>query len=145
MIVKIKSEPLNMAQNTPKDILNDTLRVEDATGDLFDAVVQKAPAKRGRTQKGAQSKAKNSSDLAPYSTIESFLKLCDIQETALSLAPKPDFTAALKSEELKGKLYGLYNDKKGADDKQPLPCLLVEFVETPVDDLNKAMEGANGQ
>lgn len=46
-----------------------------------------------------------------YTKKESFQKLVEIQELALSMEPKPDFTAALRSEELKGKLFGLYQDK----------------------------------
>ena len=63
-----------------------------------------------------------------YTLDDSFHTLCAIQETALSLTPKPDFSAALKAEELKGKLFGLYNDKK---EKlyDSLPQMLVEFIE----------------
>ena len=67
-----------------------------------------------------------------YSARDSFLKLCRIQETALALEPKPDFTAALKSEELKGKLCGLYPDKKKAaldEEAESYPVITVEFVE----------------
>lgn len=68
--------------------------------------------------------------LFSYTIADSFSKLCDIQETALSMAPKPDFTAALKSEELKGKLFGLYTDKKDKEKGfENLPQLLVEFIE----------------
>lgn len=68
--------------------------------------------------------------LFSYTVADSFSKLCDIQETALSMAPKPDFTAALKSEELKGKLFGLYTDKKDKEKGfENLPQLLVEFIE----------------
>ena len=69
-----------------------------------------------------------------YSKIESFLKLNEIQEMALSLSPKPDFTAALRSEELKGKLFQLYQDKKESASIKTssialTPTALVSFVE----------------
>ena len=47
-----------------------------------------------------------------YSALESFNKLKEIQELALANGVKPDLTNALKAEELKGKLAGLYVDKK---------------------------------
>ena len=47
-----------------------------------------------------------------YSAIESFSKLKEIQELALANGVKPDLTNALKAEELKGKLAGLYVEKK---------------------------------
>ena len=67
-----------------------------------------------------------------YSVRDSFLKLCTIQETALAQEPKPDFTAALKSEELKGKLCGLYPNKKkdsSDDETDSYPIIAVQFVE----------------
>ena len=65
-----------------------------------------------------------------YTSDDSFQTLCAIQKTALSLEPKPDFSAALKAEELKGKLFGLYNDKKEKDKfSDTLPQILVEFIE----------------
>ena len=66
-----------------------------------------------------------------YTKKESFLKLVEIQELALSQSPKPDFTAALRSEELKGKLFGLYQDKKSDDATETLkfsPKAVVEWV-----------------
>ncbi len=73
---------------------------------------------------------KNNALKAGYSKKESFLKLIKIQELALSMEPKPDFTAALKSEELKGKLFGLYQDKKQEEEGsvQVYPTALVEWV-----------------
>lgn len=50
-----------------------------------------------------------------YSRRDSFQYLCRVQEHAFDVTPKPDFTAILKAEELKGKLTGLY-DKERADD-----------------------------
>ena len=47
-----------------------------------------------------------------YSALESFSKLKEIQELALANGVKPDLTNALKAEELKGKLAGLYVEKK---------------------------------
>lgn len=47
-----------------------------------------------------------------YSALESFNKLKEIQELALVNQLKPDLTNALKAEELKGKLAGLYVEKK---------------------------------
>ena len=47
-----------------------------------------------------------------YSALESFNKLKEIQELALGNQLKPDLTNALKAEELKGKLAGLYVEKK---------------------------------
>lgn len=47
-----------------------------------------------------------------YSALESFSKLKEIQELALGNKLKPDLTNALKAEELKGKLAGLYVEKK---------------------------------
>ena len=76
-----------------------------------------------------QIKAKQ--DNITYTTTDSFLKLCEIQEMALNQMPKPDFTAALRSEELKGKLFALYSDKKEKE-TQPmdsLPQILVEFID----------------
>ncbi len=71
-----------------------------------------------------------SEPLIDYSVRDSFLKLCHIQETALALEPKPDFTAALKSEELKGKLCGLYPDKKKQVlEQESYPVIAVQFVE----------------
>lgn len=65
-----------------------------------------------------------------YSLNDSFQNLCAIQQTALSLSPKPDFSAALKAEELKGKLFGLYHDKKEKEKiTEALPKVLVEFIE----------------
>lgn len=65
-----------------------------------------------------------------YGLNESFQNLCAIQNTALSLSPKPDFSAALKAEELKGKLFGLYGDKKDKEKEAAfLPKVLVEFIE----------------
>ena len=45
--------------------------------------------------------------------------------------PKPDFTAALRSEELKGKLFALYSDKKEKETQSmdSLPQILVEFID----------------
>ena len=63
-----------------------------------------------------------------YTLNDSFQNLCAIQQTALSLSPKPDFSAALKAEELKGKLFGLYGDKKEKT-AESLPKVLVEFIE----------------
>lgn len=70
-----------------------------------------------------------------YTVWESFKELQSIQDLALSQSPKPDFTAALKSEELKGKLFGLYLDKSSKKtsqeitlDNATLPQILVEFV-----------------
>ncbi len=66
-----------------------------------------------------------------YSKKESFLKLQEIQELALSMEPKPDFTAALRSEELKGKLFGLYQDKKSPtepNEQMKLQTALVQWV-----------------
>lgn len=68
-----------------------------------------------------------------YTKKESFLKLLEIQELALSMEPKPDFTAALRSEELKGKLFGLYQDKKSQDppsEVQVFPTALVKWVDS---------------
>lgn len=66
-----------------------------------------------------------------YSKQSSFLMLSKIQEMALEQAPKPDFTAALRAEELKGKLFHLYQEKK--DEKQIAtvltPKALVSFIE----------------
>ncbi len=68
-----------------------------------------------------------------YTTSESFTKLSEIQEMALSLSPKPDFTAALRSEELKGKLFSLYSEKKENDKTlEALPQILVEFIDRQV-------------
>lgn len=68
-----------------------------------------------------------------YTKKDSFLKLQEIQELALSMEPKPDFTAALRSEELKGKLFGLYQDKKDSSEtkKETLrmsPTALVQWI-----------------
>lgn len=66
-----------------------------------------------------------------YTKKESFLKLQEIQELALSMEPKPDFTAALRSEELKGKLFGLYQDKKSPtepNEQMKLQTALVQWV-----------------
>ena len=67
-----------------------------------------------------------------YTKKESFLKLLEIQELALSISPKPDFTAALRAEELKGKLFGLYQDKKSEDQLTEMlkfsPKAVVEWV-----------------
>ncbi|MBO7244273.1 MAG: hypothetical protein J6V53_03215 [Alphaproteobacteria bacterium] len=72
-----------------------------------------------------------------YSKQASFLMLSKIQEMALDQTPKPDFTAALRAEELKGKLFHLYQEKKEPD-KSVLgvltPKALVSFIETPVKD-----------
>ncbi len=67
-----------------------------------------------------------------YSKQSSFLMLSKIQEMALDQTPKPDFTAALRAEELKGKLFHLYQEKK--EEKQSLttlltPKALVTFIE----------------
>ncbi len=68
-----------------------------------------------------------------YTIPDSFSKLCEIQEMALNLSPKPDFTAALRSEELKGKLFALYSEKKEADKSlEALPQILVEFIDRQV-------------
>lgn len=69
-----------------------------------------------------------------YSKQESFLKLVEIQQMALETLPKPDFTAALRSEELKGKLFGLYQDKTTASSLKEetftlTPTALVTFVD----------------
>ena len=68
-----------------------------------------------------------------YSKEDSFTKLIEIQQMALAQEPKPDFTAALRSEELKGKLFGLYQDKKGELEETSVlkltPTALVSFVE----------------
>lgn len=56
-----------------------------------------------------------------YSIKDSFLMLLKIQEMALDQQPKPDFTAALRAEELKGKLFHLYQDKK--DEKASVTTL----------------------
>ncbi len=67
-----------------------------------------------------------------YTKKESFLKLLEIQELALSISPKPDFTAALRAEELKGKLFGLYQDKKSEDQLTEMlkfsPKAVVEWI-----------------
>lgn len=47
-----------------------------------------------------------------YSRRESFHYLCHVQERAFETTPKPDFTAILKAEELKGKLTGLYDKER---------------------------------
>lgn len=52
-----------------------------------------------------------------YSVEQSFKKLCDIQDLALQTDDKGNYSnlsAAIKAEELKGKMYGLYE----ADNKQ---------------------------
>ncbi len=68
-----------------------------------------------------------------YAVPDSFLKLCEIQEMALGLSPKPDFTAALRSEELKGKLFSLYSEKKETEKSlENLPQILVEFIDRQV-------------
>lgn len=64
-----------------------------------------------------------------YSVEESFLMLNKIQEEALSLAPKPDFSAALKAEELKGKLFTLYHAQLKSDEEKNIPQILVKFVD----------------
>ena len=50
-----------------------------------------------------------------YSRRDSFQYLCRVQEHAFDVTPKPDFTAILKAEELKGKLIGLYDKDRGDD------------------------------
>lgn len=47
-----------------------------------------------------------------YSRLKSFHYLCHVQERAFEMTPKPDFTAILKAEELKGKLSGLYDKER---------------------------------
>jgi phage terminase small subunit len=47
-----------------------------------------------------------------YTALESFSKLKEIQEMALSNKLKPDLTNALKAEELCGKIAGIYVEKK---------------------------------
>ncbi len=70
---------------------------------------------------------------ASYTVSESFFKLCEIQEMALTQSPKPDFTAALRSEELKGKLFSLYSEKKDPEKSLgTLPQVLVEFIDRQV-------------
>ncbi len=64
-----------------------------------------------------------------YTVADSFKKLCEVQEMALEITPKPDFTAVLRCEELKGKLFGLYSDKKDKEiSNQVPPKMLVEFI-----------------
>lgn len=68
-----------------------------------------------------------------YSKQSSFLMLSKIQEMALDQTPKPDFTAALRAEELKGKLFHLYQEKK--EDGKTIatvltPKALVSFIES---------------
>lgn len=78
-------------------------------------------------------KNKKSTKSLTYSKEESFKKLMEIQELALSMEPKPDFTAALRSEELKGKLFALYDkkeDRPSASETLTLtPSALVTFVD----------------
>ncbi len=81
---------------------------------------------------GCSHQSISSSDNLTYTTTDSFLKLCEIQEMALNQLPKPDFTAALRSEELKGKLFSLYSDKKEKESEKltdTLPQILVEFID----------------
>ncbi len=70
-----------------------------------------------------------------YSVADSFETLCRIQEQALSAEPKPDFATALKIEELKGKLTGLYVDPKSGA-APDIPQILVEFA-------NDGQDGSN--
>lgn len=54
-----------------------------------------------------------------YSVEQSFQKLCEIQELALETDAKGNYnnlSAAIKAEELKGKMYGVYE----ADNKQKI-------------------------
>ena len=72
-----------------------------------------------------------------YSKQSSFLMLSKIQEMALDQTPKPDFTAALRAEELKGKLFHLYQEKK--EDAKTIatvltPKALVSFIESEQSD-----------
>ena len=58
-----------------------------------------------------------------YTVEESFSKLCEIQELALMPDAKGNYTnlsAAAKVEELKGRMYGVYE----ADNSQKMPELL---------------------
>ena len=68
-----------------------------------------------------------------YKKEDSFSKLVEIQTMALALEPKPDFGSALRAEELKGKLFSLYTDKKDELKETSLlkltPTALVSFVE----------------
>lgn len=69
-----------------------------------------------------------------YSKTESFLMLSKIQEMALDQSPKPDFQVALRAEELKGKLFHLYQEKKEKPRDEITtvltPKALVSFIET---------------
>ncbi|MDR2901794.1 MAG: terminase small subunit [Lactobacillales bacterium] len=61
-----------------------------------------------------------------YSKKESFDYLCHVQAAAFDITPKPDFTAILKAEELKGKLTGLYEkDKTGTEDTPADPIEVI--------------------
>lgn len=93
-----------------------------------------------------------------YTVSDSFYKLCEVQERALLLEPKPDFTAVLKSEELKGKLFGLYTEHKEKEQESALPRILVDFISTNADgwavqtdkerrtdETDEADEAGNGQ
>lgn len=82
-----------------------------------------------------------------YSAVQSFNKLTEIQEKALNnkkvilgrgeenalYVEDPDFTAAVKTEELKGKLAGLYVDKQ-----------VLTFGDMAEEDINEVEEALFG-
>ena len=60
-----------------------------------------------------------------YTKEDSFNRLCEIQEKALNNEAKIEFTAALKAEELKGKLMGLYSDQSQKEEKtEPVEVII---------------------
>ncbi len=61
---------------------------------------------------------KKSTGRISYQPAESFNQLTKLQEMAIS---QENVSLAIKAEELKGKLAGLYNDKKEADDLETAP------------------------
>ena len=65
-----------------------------------------------------------------YSVEQSFQKLCEIQELALKEDEKGNYSnlsAAIKAEELKGKMYGVYeaDNKQKAINLTPIPVEII--------------------
>ena len=66
-----------------------------------------------------------------YSVEQSFKKLCEIQALALSVDEKGNYSnlsAAIKAEELKGKMYGVYeaDNKQKAINLTPIPVEIIK-------------------
>lgn len=68
---------------------------------------------------------KKSSGKISYKPLDSFDKLTVLQEMAIS---QENVSLAIKAEELKGKLAGLYNEKKDVDDIDTTP-MKIKIIE----------------